>query len=91
MGVPWVLYDYNDADRMNLKGRGIIVSFLIELAGIAGVDVQDYWRRARNIVRNVGYQATGEPSGVHGVFHKYETCRMVAQVLTFLIDTVSTR
>ncbi|KIM25331.1 hypothetical protein M408DRAFT_212529 [Serendipita vermifera MAFF 305830] len=71
MGIPWVLYDHNDGDRLNLKGRGILISLLVELAEIFGLDVQDYWRRARNIVRNVGYQATGEPSGVHGVFHRY--------------------
>ena len=71
MGVPWVLYDHSDNDRIGLKGRGIVVSFLVELAELAGVDVQDYWRRARNIIRNIGYQATGEPSGVHGVFHRF--------------------
>jgi GPI-anchor transamidase subunit GAA1 len=70
MGVPWVLYDHSDDERINLKGRGALVSLLLEIADLIGVDVQDYLRRGRNILRNVGYQATGEPSGVHGVFHK---------------------
>jgi glycosylphosphatidylinositol transamidase len=70
MGVPWVLYDHNDEGHVNFKGRGVLVSLLLEIADMIGVDVQDYLRRGRNILRNVGYQATGEPSGVHGVFHK---------------------
>jgi glycosylphosphatidylinositol transamidase len=70
MGVPWVLYDHNDDERINLKGHGVLVSSFLEIANLVSVDVQDYLRRARNILRNVGYQATGEPSGVHGVFHK---------------------
>ena len=70
MGVPWVLYDHNDDERIDLQGRGVLVSLLLEIAELVGVDVQDYLRRGRNLLRNVGYQAMGEPSGVHGVFHK---------------------
>jgi len=70
MGVPWVLYDYKNDERINLKGRGVIVSLLVEIADMLGFDIQDYLQRSRNLLRNVKYQATGEPSGVHGVFHK---------------------
>lgn len=32
--------------------------------------VQGYAYEARNVLRHLGYQARGRPSGVHGLFHK---------------------
>ncbi|KAG8775440.1 Glycosyl phosphatidyl inositol protein transamidase complex subunit, partial [Serendipita sp. 398] len=62
MGVPWVLYDHKDEDAFRVPSA---------LSEIFGHDMNEYSRRARNIVRHLSYQAVGEPSGVHGLFHKY--------------------
>ena len=34
-------------------------------------EVREYLYQAKNIVRHIGYQARGQPSGVHGLFHQY--------------------
>lgn len=70
-GVPTVLYDHIDwrdsvANRAELE---IIPpwapSFLRD-----NHDAQTYAFQAKNVLRHVGYQARGQPSGVHGLFHQ---------------------
>lgn len=34
-------------------------------------EVKEYTYRARNLIRNFGYQAKGRASGVHGLYHQY--------------------
>lgn len=65
MGVPLVLYDHKD-DQIH-RGPAI----LQPLADLFDINLPDYVRRVRNIGRHVSYQAIGEPSGVHGLFHRY--------------------
>lgn len=33
--------------------------------------VQTFAKRAKNVIRHVGYQGPGRPSGIHGLFHPY--------------------
>lgn len=40
--------------------------------GLDGVEfVREYVRRGRNVLRHVGFQASGRASGAHGVFHQW--------------------
>ncbi|KAF7440683.1 Glycosyl phosphatidyl inositol protein transamidase complex subunit [Pleurotus ostreatus] len=71
-GVPTVLYDHIDW-RDNAASRAEleiippwVPSFLRD-----NHDVQTYAFQAKNVLRHVGYQARGQPSGVHGLFHQF--------------------
>ncbi|KAE9409536.1 Gaa1-domain-containing protein [Gymnopus androsaceus JB14] len=61
-GVPVVLYDHKDEPEQ--------LSWLPE-AIRNHHEIKTYAAQARNLWRNVGYQASGRGSGVHGLFHKY--------------------
>ncbi|TDL21581.1 Gaa1-domain-containing protein [Rickenella mellea] len=63
-GVPVVQYDHLDfRDSDSPK-------WLLELAR-GNLELKEYAVRAKNIGRHVKYQATGSPSGPHGLFHRY--------------------
>lgn len=36
-------------------------------------EIKDFVYRAKNILRHIGYQARGKPSGVHGLYHQCVT------------------
>lgn len=70
-GVPVVMYDHLDP-REHPDGRKLSnVIDWIPKAIQEHAQVQGYAYEARNVLRHLGYQARGRPSGVHGLFHKY--------------------
>ncbi|RDB21477.1 GPI transamidase component gaa1 [Hypsizygus marmoreus] len=67
-GVPVILYDHLDP-REN-PGHSDLPSWLPP--SIRGQrEVQTYAYQAKNVARHFMYQARGQSSGVHGLFHRY--------------------
>ena len=64
-GVPVAVYDHVD-----MMTKGSLPSLLDRLPKPAQVEVEAYRQQAKNIIRHVGYQARGRPSGVHGLYHQ---------------------
>ncbi|KAK2466794.1 hypothetical protein APHAL10511_001052 [Amanita phalloides] len=65
-GVPVTVYDHVDnVDQNKLPGP------LTWIPEFVGLEINEYRQRARNILRHVGYQARGRPSGVHGLYHQF--------------------
>lgn len=62
-GIPVVLYDGGD-DMLRARLEGFLPSFL------RNSHVIDYLVRGSHILRHVGYQSGGQPSGIHGLFHQ---------------------
>jgi len=64
-GVPMFVYDHQDSeDGLDLPSW--------TPGSIRDSDQwKEYSRRAKNIVRHVGYQARGQASGVHGLLHQF--------------------
>ena len=70
-GVPVVLYDH--LDIQNTKNRNNwLYRVLQRLPKFirSQPDVVEYLTRARNIAKQMKYQALGKGSGVHGLFHR---------------------
>ncbi|KDQ60997.1 hypothetical protein JAAARDRAFT_125289 [Jaapia argillacea MUCL 33604] len=71
-GVPVLVYDH--LDPRDYPGREVemsnIPSWLPDFVKNME-DVQEYSYAAKNVLRHVGYQARGMPSGVHGLFHQF--------------------
>ncbi|KAH9934715.1 Gaa1-domain-containing protein [Fomitopsis serialis] len=64
-GVPMIVYDHQDSE----DGLGLPPW---TPGSIKDNDqLKEYARRAKNIVRHVGYQARGQASGVHGLLHQF--------------------
>lgn len=74
-GVPVVLYDHKDEPEQ--------LSWLPE-AIRNHHEIKTYAAQARNLWRNVGYQASGRGSGVHGLFHKLVVCAHSLFLSTYL-------
>jgi glycosylphosphatidylinositol transamidase len=53
-------------------------------------DVKDYTQRLRSIARHVGYQATGQGSGVHGLFHQSASRKHAIALSESISDTAWT-
>lgn len=70
-GVPVLVYDHLDPrefpDRQD--ELSIIPSWVPEFVK-TNAEVQEYAMRAKNLIRHVGYQASGRASGVHGLLHQ---------------------
>ncbi|KAF8587402.1 Gaa1-domain-containing protein [Ramaria rubella] len=64
-GVPVVLYDHLD-EQVDL-----IVPHWLPLALRNDANIREYVKRARNIIKHVGYQTFGRASGIHGLFHQF--------------------
>jgi glycosylphosphatidylinositol transamidase len=64
--VPVTLYD----TTTNSEPFPMLQRFLPESIR-SKPQVQEYLRRARNILRHASYQSLGKASGVHGLFHQY--------------------
>jgi len=65
-GVPVTVYDHVDtADHNKLP------PLFNQFSGNVKKELEEYQQRAKNILRHVGYQARGRPSGVHGLYHQY--------------------
>lgn len=60
-GVPVVLYDH-------IHNIAVLPSWIPEIIR-NNPTVQTFAKRARNVFRHLGYQATGRPSGIHGLLH----------------------
>ena len=71
-GVPVVLYDHLDrrAIPRNRDEIDIVPEWVPTIIRDLN-DVREYCHFAKNVLRHVGYQARGKPSGVHGLFHQY--------------------
>ncbi|KAF9052907.1 Gaa1-like protein [Panaeolus papilionaceus] len=67
-GVPVTLYDHIDPRENALAN--IDWDWVPQLL-YSNPTIKAYLIRARNIVRQFNYQATGLGSGVHGLFHQY--------------------
>ncbi|KAI0780960.1 Gaa1-domain-containing protein [Trametes elegans] len=68
-GVPILIYDHIDPrEARNLPS---LLPSWFPKALKENPDVQEYAARARNIYRQVNYQARGAASGVHGLFHQF--------------------
>ncbi|KAF8350571.1 Gaa1-domain-containing protein [Amanita rubescens] len=65
-GVPVTVYDHVDtADHNKLP------PLFNRFSGNIKKELEEYQQRAKNILRHVGYQARGRPSGVHGLYHQF--------------------
>ena len=68
--VPIVLYDHLDPrDGGNWNDWLGNFSFLSNMLDKSS-ELQEYAVRAKNIFRLASYQAFGDPSGAHGLYHK---------------------
>ncbi|KAI0647030.1 Gaa1-domain-containing protein [Trametes meyenii] len=68
-GIPVLVYDHIDP-REDHNQPGLLPSWLPDPLK-QNSDVQEFASRARNIYRNMNYQARGAASGVHGLFHQF--------------------
>ena len=68
--VPIVLYDHldprSDGNWDDWLGGFNFIHRIIEKSS----ELQEYAYRAKNILRLGSYQAFGDPSGAHGLYHK---------------------
>ncbi|KAF8637410.1 hypothetical protein AX17_002905 [Amanita inopinata Kibby_2008] len=65
-GIPVTVYDHTDAVESNK------LPFSLDwLSSPVRQELFTYYQRAKNILRHVGYQARGRPSGVHGLYHQF--------------------
>ena len=69
-GVPVTVYDHIDHHEFPEAPLAYLPRWTPR-AVKESEEVREYIDRARNIVRHVGYQARGAPSGVHGLLHQY--------------------
>ncbi|KAH7913759.1 Gaa1-like protein [Hygrophoropsis aurantiaca] len=71
-GVPVTVYDHLDPSEFPNKWEEMsIFPSWIPSAIRKSAYAQLYSYRARNVLRQLGYQARGRASGVHGLFHKF--------------------
>ncbi|EIM89833.1 Gaa1-domain-containing protein [Stereum hirsutum FP-91666 SS1] len=71
-GVPVLVYDHHEPSEF--PGRQAIVEMMptwVPPSVTGRDDVIQYGYRARNILKHVGHQARGRPSGVHGLLHQF--------------------
>ncbi|KAG6860931.1 hypothetical protein C0995_005886 [Termitomyces sp. Mi166 len=64
-GVPVIVYDHLDQVELD-DSLSFVPNSLRE-----NLQVSAYSSRARNIIRQFGYQVRGRPSGIHGLFHQF--------------------
>lgn len=64
-GSPTLVYDHKDLPDPHTLFPSWLQHF------VSRGDVRRYKERARNVIKHMGYQTFGRPSGVHGVFHQY--------------------
>ncbi|KAJ2933795.1 hypothetical protein H1R20_g3313, partial [Candolleomyces eurysporus] len=64
-GVPVVVYDHVQ-DHVSLPWMPKFIR--------TNPTFQKYATNAKNVLRHVGYQAPGTPSGIHGLFHQFVPC-----------------
>jgi glycosylphosphatidylinositol transamidase len=69
-GVPVVLYDHLDPREHSNRWELSSLINWIPKAIQDQVQIQGYAYQAKNVLRHLGYQARGRPSGVHGLFHQ---------------------
>lgn len=64
---------YDHIDGRDYPGReeemSLLPSWLPRFVP-ANDEMKEYAYRARNVLRHIGYQSRGRPSGVHGLMHK---------------------
>ncbi|KAH7889395.1 Gaa1-like protein [Phlebopus sp. FC_14] len=70
-GVPMVIYDYLEEHETlfsseNTRFMPKMLDFIRQSPQLSALQ-----HRARNVVRHVSYQSRGEPSGAHGLFHRF--------------------
>ncbi|GLB34825.1 putative gpi-anchor transamidase [Lyophyllum shimeji] len=66
--VPVVLYDHLEVHD---QPDSSVLPWFIPSILRKDSEVQTYAYQARNVIRHVGYQARGRPSGVHGLYHQF--------------------
>lgn len=68
-GVPITVYDHFDSQEFPASQTNFVPPWV---PGIVrnNEEVKEYFYRAHNILRHVGYQARGCASGVHGLLHQ---------------------
>lgn len=64
-GCPVTLYNTPTSHPPFHRLQSILPKFIKDLP-----QVQDYLKKARNILRHASYQSLGKASGVHGLFHQ---------------------
>ncbi|KAF8892461.1 Gaa1-like protein [Infundibulicybe gibba] len=71
-GVPVVVYDHLDPrDHPVARDQLENIPLWVPRALRDHPDVREYAHRAKNVLRHVAYQARGQASGVHGLFHQF--------------------
>ena len=60
-GIPVVLYDHIEAQFSSTKKPTEFDT---------AREIHTYKTRARNMLRHIGYEVMGSPSGIHGMFHQ---------------------
>lgn len=71
-GVPVTVHDHVETANHNK-----LPPLFDPLPDTIKNEIKEYQQRAKNILRHVGYQVRGRPSGVHGLYHQYvsESCK----------------
>ena len=71
-GVPVTVHDHIETADYNK-----LPPLFDPLPDTVKNEIKEYRQRAKNILRHVGYQVRGRPSGVHGLYHQYvsELCK----------------
>ncbi|KAF8733706.1 hypothetical protein AX14_003630 [Amanita brunnescens Koide BX004] len=64
-GVPVTVHDHVETPDHKLP------PLFDQLPATVKHEIKEYRQRAKNILRHVGYQVRGRPSGVHGLYHQF--------------------
>ncbi|KAM6500391.1 Gaa1-like, GPI transamidase component domain containing protein [Amanita muscaria] len=64
-GVPVTVYDHIDTDHQTLPAPFNWLPEHIQR------EIGAYCQQVKNVLRHLGYQARGQPSGVHGLYHQF--------------------